>query len=200
MKISVDLTKEKFDGMDSVSFYDSKTIFFDPTSVLPTTVSFKVWGAGLLPKFDWEKYTSFDKIPHIKKIREQTTGETTIKGFGLLTLNDVVAGKIRISPYDKGTFLKYSDGRQVEYKREWTLEKIDNESYEYWLDTSIYFPYGACDLKLYAKGAVNFDFDTNDCVNYSDYITDKNRHQTFWGYLQDRILTTNSYKYEDLDH
>ncbi|GGF20862.1 hypothetical protein [Flavobacterium limi] len=200
MKISVDLTKEKFEGMDSVSFYDSKTIFFDPTTILPSTVSFKVWGAGLLPEFDWTKYIDLDKIPHIKKIRHQTLGnETAIKGFGLLTFNEVVAGKITISPYDKGTFLKLIDGRQVEYKREWALESINKDSYEYWLDTTIYFPYGACDLKLYAKGSVTFEFDTDDCVNYLDYITDKDRHTTFWGYLQDKSLTTNSYKYEDLD-
>ena len=186
--------------MDSVSFYDSKTIFFDPTTILPSTVSFKVWGAGLLPEFDWKKYVDLNKIPHIQKIRELTPGnETAIKGFGLLTFRNVVAGKIIITPYDKGTFLKFSDGRQVEYKREWTLKSIDADSYEYWIDASIYFPYGACDLKLYAKGNVNFEFDTDDCVNYLEYITDKDRHKTFWGYLQDESLTTNSYKYEDLD-
>ncbi|HEX8377243.1 MAG TPA: hypothetical protein VF602_05450 [Pedobacter sp.] len=140
------------------------------------------------------------KGPHIKKIRQQTPGnETAIKGFGLLTFNEVVAGKISISPYNKGTFLKFSDGRQVEYKREWALESIDKDSYEYWLDTTIYFPYGACDLKLYAKGSISFEFDTDDCFNYLDYITDNDRHKTFWGYLQDKALTTNSYRYEDLD-
>ena len=201
MKISIDLTREKFDAIDSVSFYDSKTIFFDATTFLPSTVSFKVWGAGLMPGFDWSQYIDLNKHPNIKQIREQApVNEITIKGFATVTFNDVVAGKISISPYDNGSFLKDSNGNQVEYKREWTLENIDANSYKYWLDTGIYFPYGACDLKLYAKGKVTFDFDTDDCVNYGDYITDKNRHETFWGYLKDKTLTTNSYNYTDLDN
>ena len=201
MKITVDLTKEKYDDSNTVHFYDSKTIFFDATTLLPSTVSFKVWGAGLMPRFDWSKYIDLDKEVNIKIIRQQTpNNETTIKGFGTLTFYDVVAGKISISPYDDKQFLKTNSGKQVEYKREWTLENIDNDCYEYWLDTGIYFPYGSCDLRIYAKGKVVFEFDTDDCVNYIDYITNPNRQETFWGYLKDKTLTTNSYKYEDLDN
>jgi hypothetical protein len=200
MKISVDLTREKFDDTSTVSFYDSKTIFFDPTTFLPSTVSFKVWGAGLMPDFQWTKYVDSDKDDRIKVIRQKSSGnETTIQGFGILTFSNVVAGRIIISPYDNKEFLKNRAGQQVKYKRDWTLDSIDYDSYEYWLDTEIYFPYGACDLKLYAKGTVTFEFDTEDCVSSLDYITNPNRHETFWGYLKDRTLTTNSYTYEDLD-
>ncbi len=199
MKISIDLTREIFDDVKSVSFYDSKTIFFDPTTLLPSTVIFKVWGAGLMPDFDWAKYIDLDKEIYIKSILQKSFGnEITIQGFGTLTFNNVVAGKICISPYDSKEFLKDKTGKQIQYRREWTLENIDNDSYEYWLDTSIYFPYGACDLKLYAKGNVTFEFDTDDCVSGIEYITNPNRQDTFWGYLKDKTLTTNSYKYEDL--
>lgn len=199
MKISVDLTRQKFEE-STVNFYDSKTIFFDASTFLPSTVSFKVWGAGLMPDFDWTKYLDLSTEIKIKAIREKTPGnETAIQGFGTLTFENVVAGKISISPYDNKEFLKDKQGNQVEYKREWTLENIDNECFEYWLDTSIYFPYGACDLKLYAKGNVTFEFDSDNCVNYIDYITNPNRHETFWGYLKDKSIATNSYKYEDLD-
>jgi hypothetical protein len=200
MKISVDLTKEKFDDTNTVNFYDSKTIFFDPTTFLPSIVSFKVWGAGLMPDFDWTKYVDLDEGDRIKEICQKSSGnETTIQGFGILTFNNVVAGRIAISPYDNKEFLKDKTGKQVKYKREWTLNNIDNDSYEYWLDTNIYFPHGACDLKLYAKGTAIFQFDTVDCVNGIDYITNPNRHETFWGYLKDKTLTTNSYTYEDLN-
>ncbi|MBL7998109.1 MAG: hypothetical protein JNL32_05670 [Candidatus Kapabacteria bacterium] len=199
MKVLVDLTKQKFEH-STVSFYDSKTIFFDAATFLPPTVSFKVWGAGLMPDFDWTKYVDISKEVKIKSIREKTPGnETAIQGFGTLTFKNVVAGKISISPYDSGEFLKDKHGNQVEFKREWTLENIDNECFEYCLDTSIYFPYGACDLKLYAKGNVTFEFDSDNCVNYLDYITNPNRRETFWGYFKDESLTTNSYNYEDLD-
>jgi hypothetical protein len=199
MKVTVDLTREKYDDTDTVSLYDSKTIFFDASTFLPSTVSFKVWGAGLMPGFDWTKYIDLDKALNIKTIRQQSpNNEITIKGFGTLTLKNVVAGKISIAPYDKNHFLKDSSGNEVVYKREWTLENIDSDCYEYWLDTTIHFPYGGCDLKLYAKGEVTFEFDTDDCVSYIEYITNTNRRETFWGYLQDKSLTTNSYKYEDL--
>ncbi len=200
MKITVDLTKEIFDDVESVSFYDSKTIFFDPSTFLPSTVSFKVWGAGVMPGFNWAKYLDLDKEANIKSILQKSAGnEITIQGFGILTFNDVVAGKISISPYDDKGFLQYKTGKQVEFKRDWTLENIDHDCYEYWLDTSIYFPYGACDLKLYAKGTVTFEFDTDACVSSIEYITNPNRQDTFWGYLKDKDLTTNSYKYEELD-
>jgi hypothetical protein len=42
MRISIDLTKEKFDGTNTVHFYDGKTFFFDPTTLLPSIGSFKV--------------------------------------------------------------------------------------------------------------------------------------------------------------
>jgi hypothetical protein len=201
MKVTVDLTKEKYDDTNTVHFYDSKTIFFDATTFLPSTVSFKVWGAGLMPGFDWAKYINLDQELKIKNIRQQTpSNETTIKGFGTLTFKNVVAGKILITPYDNKQFLKDSKGNQVAYKREWTVKNIDKDCYEYWLDTTIYFPYGGCDLKLYAKGEVTFEFDTNDCTNYLEYITNPNRQETFWGYLKDKSLTTNSYRYEDLDN
>ncbi len=200
MKVTIDLTRELFDDANSVNFYDSKTIFFEPTNLLPSTVSFKVWGAGLMPGFDWTQFKNLDNEINLKSIIQKSSAhETTIQGFGTLTFINVVAGKISISPYDNKEILKDKTGKQVEYKREWTLENIDNDCYEYWLDTSIYFPYGACDLKLYAKGNVSFEFDTNDCVDGIEYITNPNRNETFWGYLKDKTLTTNSYKYEDLD-
>jgi len=187
MKLSIDLTKEIFDDVNSVSFYDSKTIFFEPTNLLPSTVSFKVWGAGLMPDFDWAQYLDLDKESKLKTILQKSSGsETTIQGFGVLTFNDVVAGKISIFPYDSEEFLKSKTGKQVEFKREWTLENISSNCYEYWLDTSIYFPYG--------------EFDTDDCVSGIEYITNPNRQDTFWGYLKDKTLTTNSYQYEDLDN
>lgn len=200
MKVTVDLTREKYDDTNTVIFYDSKTIFFDATTFLPSTVSFKVWGAGLMPGFVWTDYIDLEKEINIQRIRQQTpNNETVIKGFGTLTFNDVVAGKISISPYDDKQFLKDRKGNTIVYKREWTLENIDKDCYEYWLDTTIYFPYGACDLKLYAKGNVTFQFDTDDCANYLEYITNPNMQETFWGYLKDKSLTTNSYRYEDFD-
>jgi hypothetical protein len=154
-----------------------------------------------MPGFDWTQYLDLDKEIILKSTIQKSSGnETTIQGFGTLTFNNVVAGKISISLYDNKEFLKDKAGRQIEYKREWTLENIDDDCYEYWLDTSIYFPYGACDLKLYAKGNVTFEFDTEDCVSGIEYITNPNRHDTFRGYLKDKTLTTNSYKYEDLDN
>lgn len=200
MKIKVDLTREKFNDTGLVTFYDSKTIFFDPTTILPETVEFKVWGAGLMPGFNWNAYIDLNKEQHLSKIlRDTPKNEITIKGFGQLTFERVVGGKLIITPYDNKEFLTYRNGKEVEFKREWNLETLDNECFEYWLDTKIHFPYGACDLKLYAKGNVFFEFDSDECVNHIEYITNPNRNETFWGYLKDKKLTTNSYTYEELD-
>jgi hypothetical protein len=199
MKVKVDLTKEDFADNDKVNFYDSKTIFFEPTNKLPETVNFKIWGADIDVNFDWSNYVDIEEYPNLKKAFFKEKGAITVKGFSELTFKNVVAGKIKITPYDKGTFVKQSNGEQLTYKREWSLDKIDADVTEYWLDTSIYFPYGACDLKLYAKGKVTFEFDPGDCIHYLDYITDKRRDKTFWGYLRSKELTTNSYRYKDLD-
>lgn len=199
MRVSVDLTKQKFEDC-VVTFYDCKTIFFDPTTFLPSTVSFKIWGVGLMPDFDWTKYLDPDQLGKINSIREVSpNNETTIQGFGTLTFKNVVAGRVSIFPYDGGDLLKNKGGKQIEYKRNWTLENVDDVCSEYWLDADIYFPYGACDLKLYAKGDVIFEFDSDDCVSYHDYVVNSNRQDTFWGFLKDETLTTNSYRYEELD-
>lgn len=154
-----------------------------------------------MPGFDWTRYLDLNKETKLKSIIQKSSGnETTIQGFGVLTFKDVLAGRISISPYDENDFLKSKTGKRIEFKREWTLENINKDCYEYWLDTSIYFPHGACDLKLYVSGAVTFEFDTDDCVSGIEYITNSNRRDTFWGNLKDKTLTTNSYKYEDLDN
>ena len=67
MNVSVDLTIQKFEE-STVNFYDSKTIFFDATTFLPSTVSFKVWGVGLMPDFDWERYIDLNKEINIRPI------------------------------------------------------------------------------------------------------------------------------------
>lgn len=198
MHVKVDLIRERFDSYNTVNFYDGKTIFFEPIHILPTTVSFKVWGVGLMPGFDWGHYINFEEAQGLKFSKSQTN-EVTIQGFSTITIFDVVAGKVSICPYDKGTFLKRKDGKNVEFKREWSLEAVDNECYEYRFDTNIFFPYGGCDVKLYAKGSVVFEFNTDDCVNGINYITNPNRQDTFWGYLKDSVLCTNSYQYEDID-
>jgi hypothetical protein len=200
MKLIIDLTRDLFDADNSVTFYDGKTIFFDAATILPETVSFKIWGAGLMPGFPWTNHIDLNTTPNLKSIIDKTkANEVAIKGFGLFTVEQVVAGRISISPYDKSHFLRYKNGKKVEFTGEWNLESIDPECYEYIFDSTIYFPYGGCELKLYAKGKATFEFDTNECVYYLDYLTNPNRRETFWGYLESTSLTTNSYKYEDLD-
>lgn len=199
MKLKLDISGVDFVDSDIVDFYDSKTIFFEPTNVLPKTVSFKIWGADINRAFDWNQYLNINDFPNLKKVFDAKSGRFTIKGFSTITFENVVAGKIEISPYDKGSFVKLKNGENQTFKREWNIDQIDDECFKYWLDTSIYFPYGACDLKLYTKGKVWFEFNPMDCVNYLDYITDKNRNETFWGYLYDKELCTNSIKYEDVD-
>ena len=200
MKISVDLTKKKFDIDKPVNLYNSKTIFFDATTLLPETVSFKVWGAGITPNFIWGNYLNLDSDPKLKSlVKKSKKDEISIQGFGVLTFEQVIAGKIIISPYDNGEFLKNKKGEEVKLIREWSLDKMYHGCYSYLLNTTIYFPYGNCLLTFYAEGNVSFEFDTEDCVEHIEYITNPDRRHTFWGYLKDKNISTNSYYYEDLD-
>ncbi|WP_442592044.1 hypothetical protein ACSBL2_12545 [Pedobacter sp. AW31-3R] len=190
MKVIIDITGQKIeDGL--VGFYDGKTIFFDVPTFLPNTVSFRVWGAELDKDFDWSSYIDLEKDANIRLLKQKAPSDLiTIKGYGVLTFNDVVAGEINISPYDNLEFLKDSEGRIVEFKKKWAIDRIDEFCFEYWLDTQIYFPYGACDLRLYAKGKATFEFDTKDCVGYMDYLKNTNKWETFNGYLNDESLST----------
>lgn len=198
MKLKLDLTGVYFVDSDKVNFYDSKTIFFEPTNRLPETVEFKIWGADIDGNFKWDEYVDLDENPKLKKELEKPQGALTVKGFSTLRFENVVAGSIEITPYDKGDFVKRKSGEYLTYKREWSLDSITTDSFQYWLDTSIYFPYGACDLKIYAKGKVTFEFDTDDCIHYLDYITHDDKTETFLGFLKQPELTTNSYKLEDI--
>ena len=199
MKLKLDISNIDFVDSNIVDFYDSKTIFFEPTNELPKTVSFRIWGADIERDFKWDEHLNISEFPNIENILNNKEGRFTIKGFATLTFENVIGGEISISPYDKGNVVKLKNGETQTFRREWNLEKVDNSCFKYWLDTSIYFPYGACDLKIYSKGKVWFEFNPKDCVNYLDYITDKNRNETFWGYLSDKELCTNSVKYENID-
>lgn len=115
MKLKVGITRELFDEQDLLTFYDSKTVFFDPTVKLPSEIKFKIWGAGIMPGFEWEKHLDLNKHPKLKDIIDRTGGhEITIKGFGEFSLDKVVAGKIKIYPYDTSgkqiNFMKDSNG------------------------------------------------------------------------------------------
>lgn len=198
MTVKLDLTGTDFVDSELVDFYDSKTIFFEPTNQLPETVTFKIWGADIERNFKWSEFIELADYPNIISAQKKEGG-FTIKGFSTITFEKVIAGEISISPYDKGQFIKLKNGNIQTFKREWNLSKVDDNCFCYQLDTSIFFPYGACDLKLYTKGKVWFQFDPIDCVNYLDYISDTNREKTFWGYLQDKDLCTNSISYLDVD-
>jgi hypothetical protein len=199
MKLKLDISNIDFVDSNIVDFYDSKTIFFEPTNELPKTVSFRIWGADIERDFKWDEHLNLSDFPNIENILNSKEGRFTIKGFATLTFENVIGGEISISPYDKGNVVKLKNGETQTFRREWNLDKVDNSCFKYWLDTSIYFPYGACDLKIYSKGKVWFEFNPMDCVNNLNYITDKNRNETFWGYLSDKELCTNSVKYENID-
>ncbi|MBT1688859.1 hypothetical protein [Dawidia soli] len=196
--VRLDLTGVDFVDSELVDFYDSKTIFFEPTNKLPETVTFKIWGADIERTAVQDEFIEVLDYPNISEALKKN-GRLTVKGFSTLTFEEVVAGEIKISPYDKGEFVKLKNGTTQTFKREWNLDQIDRQCFCYHLNASIYFPYGACDLKLYTKGRVSFEFDPKNCINYLDYIGDKDRGETFWGYLKNKDICTSSLSYPDVD-
>lgn len=201
MNIKVNLTGELFNDYHGISFYDSKTIFFDATTFLPKTVSFEVWGADIMPGFDWESHLDLATMYKLQAILAKHPSQAvTVQGFGTLTFTEVVAGRLAVSLYDGKNILVDSSDRQVELIREWTLDAVDSSCHEYVIDGArLYFPNGGCELQLFAKGPVIFEFDIEDCVSSIDYITNPNRRESFYGFLKNKTLTTNSYRYEDFE-
>ncbi|KRF06804.1 hypothetical protein ASG89_18300 [Paenibacillus sp. Soil766] len=200
MKIQVDITESKFDDYyDTVDFYDGKTLFFDITTKLPKNLEIMVWGASLMPRFSWNKYVSLESETRLREIVERSENiAVQIQGFGKLSFKEVIAGKIEVSPCDmsvKGnyTFFKDRQGKTLSFRKEWNMDFVDNDCYEYNIDSNIAFPYGHCDLKLYAKGKVLFEFDTDDCVHYHDYLLNPNRQETFFGFVKNKELSTNTF-------
>ncbi|PJN65897.1 hypothetical protein PAEAM_02490 [Paenibacillus sp. GM1FR] len=59
----------------------------------------------------------------------------------------------------------------MSFRRERNKNAVDNDCYEYHIDSNVAFPYGHCGLKLYTKGKVLFEFDTDHCVHYHIVIS-----------------------------
>ncbi|MFZ5987725.1 MAG: hypothetical protein ACOYWZ_11450, partial [Bacillota bacterium] len=119
-----------------------------------------------------------------------------------IEFKNVVGGKISISPLDmkvKGdyTFFKDRNGDTLSFNREWNIDKITSNCYEYIFDVTIAFPYGACELILYAEGDVKFTFNTEDCICYHDYLLNPNRRETFWGYIDKE--ETKTYRFDGFE-
>lgn len=142
MTVKLDLTGTDFVDSELVDFYDSKTIFFEPTNQLPETVTFKIWGADIERNIEWSKLIELSDYPNITAALKKE-GRFTIKGFSTITFEKVIAGEILISPYDKGQFIKLKNGNVQTFRREWNLSKVDDNCFCYHMDTSIFFPYGA---------------------------------------------------------
>ena len=118
MNIVSDISGVDFADSEVVDFYDSKTIFFEPTNRLPETVSFKIWGADIARDFDWGQHLNISDFPNIEKVLNAREGRFTIKGFSQITFEEVVAGRIEIFAYDRGDFVKLKNGRTQTFKRE----------------------------------------------------------------------------------
>lgn len=185
MKIEINLTNEDLLDNTKVDFYDGKTIFFDIVDSLPSKLCFKAWGVYIDEKINW-------RSPHVNLLGKETSfnideldkyNGTVVKGFSELIFEETIAANINIYPYDNRKFIKRENGKELLFKKKWNINEIDNDCKEYKLDTSIYFPYGACELSIYTKGNVYLIFNTDDCVPLREYIEMKDSKDSFLGFL-----------------
>lgn len=165
MKINLDITGVDFVDSEVLDFYDGKIIFFELTNQLPKILKFKILFANIENQFDWGQYINVNDFPNIRQSLDKKETRVTINGYSEITFEDVIGGQILITPYYKNAFVKLQDGTNYTIKRDWNLNLVTSECFCYWLDTLIFFPYGACDFRLYTKGKVNFEFDPEDCVS-----------------------------------
>ena len=69
--VRLDLTGVDFVDSELVDFYDSKTIFFEPTNKLPETVSFKIWGADIERIVIQKQFIEVMDYPNISEPRKK---------------------------------------------------------------------------------------------------------------------------------
>lgn len=100
VRIKVDLTRERFSELRLVSFYDSKILFFQPPRELPSSLSFEVWGADILPEFPWSEYLSQEDLAKLGTKLSEPSGMLTVKGLGILSFEGLQGGYCSLTPRD----------------------------------------------------------------------------------------------------
>lgn len=178
MRVNVDLTGERFSDLKLVSFYDSKTLFFQPPRELPSSLSFEVWGADIMPGFPWSEHLSAKDLKKLDSKLSESDGRLTVRGLGILSFEGLEGGSCSIEPRDPSNlegengsgFLTMANGEAYSLKREWPFDRGMDGLHCYAFEgADIEFPRSAGVIYLYGTGGVSFEFEVDDCLSSNEY-------------------------------
>jgi len=166
MKHIIDLTKSNFDKMD---FTEAEIMNFDYRPEPPPSISFPIWGGVLLVSPMWKHRDNFED--GLKR-----TDELYVAGKGIIRINRLIGGNIRIAHYDKvrdakgrTQIAKTSGGEDQVFKRTWPC--ATGSADEYLWECVISQPYGFCVLRLLSEGGkVTYEFDDKDMIPLGQYL------------------------------
>ena len=180
MKHIIDLTQSNF---DRINFQEAEILDFFCRRILPKSLEFSVWGARLLLDPHWTHDKSF--------MPAHDNRDMYVSGMGLLKINNLVGGSIRVYVYDNikndldhTIIAKNHDGTDLAIQRTWgTLDSLKDYD-EYLWECVINWPYGYCNLKLICdNGFVTYEYDTDDLVSEDEYL----KNPSLYDYDESRI-------------
>lgn len=153
------------DRYNNVGFGEAH-IFFDIPSVVQETIVFYVWGIDLAAPQIWAGELD---LPRISSKQD----DVYISGKAQITFTGVQGGELITTLYKKNQkeFLKTEDGQFVRLNKEWVYNHNEMVTL-YDLGGVLDWPYSSCSLRLASLGTVSIEFNTDDCISISEYVSD----------------------------
>ena len=173
MRHKIDLTKDLFEAVD---FSESVLVFCCPR-ILPSQVSFQIWGATLLTNWDWPQGVP---LPPVNFDAQKSS--IYVSGFGDLYITGAVGGELSVSLYEPGKvpadeFCRTRNGEKLTLARRWASESSE-ELHNYEMYCVLDWPFGYCHLSILAHGSAYFEFNVEDCVPVEEYT----KHVDVYGF------------------
>ena len=165
MLYKINVTKENFHNIDST---ESKLFFYCPPK-LPQTITLKLWGLRLIYSIHNQKLPELLNLPY---------KDTYVSGIASVTIKDVLGGMFRVFPYnniDGQGFINLSSEEKNIFERKWNYNE-DLNGYEYFFEGCLDWPFGFYELEIIANGECSIEFDTNDCIDFKEYVVNTKKY------------------------
>ena len=178
MKYRMDISKELFEPLA----FDEALLSFACPRVLPTEVSFEVWGA--------EIHTSVrdhwpENLPRPPVSFDSQKENIYVSGWGYISIKEVVGGELSVTMYDPQKppgqdFVHMQNGEDLSLIRRWQCGPGAAEPHNYEMYCVLDWPSGYCHFSILAQGSVSFEFDLDDCIPVPEYT----KHPNVYGFPQ----------------
>ncbi|MFD1887612.1 hypothetical protein [Paenibacillus wenxiniae] len=173
MKVTLDVTGSLFNQRISTEI--AYTAFY-ANFHLPHTVNMEIYGCHIIQ----EEYLLFKTKPFvIPELAPAMMKEGIfIIGKTNLTITGVQSGNLSVYLYhpDKNEFLQDHRKKSVCLHRNWPSTANEYRGAEYVLGGTLEWPRGQQELILYATGQATMEFETEDCIAFSEYAMNPDKY------------------------